>query len=123
MVPRAKSGIVKPKAYSTSIALEPLNVSDALFTPHWKAAMQAEYDALLKNHTWELVPPPNHTIIQCKWIFRVKYHADGSLDKYKARLVAKGFQQVPGINFFNTFSLVVKSTTIRIIFSLVVTRG
>ena len=55
--------------------------------------------------------------------FRVKYHDDGSLDKYKARLVAKGFQQVPGINFFNTFSPVVKSTTIRIIFSLVVTRG
>ena len=87
--------------------------------------MQSEYDALLKNHTWDLVAPPsNHAIIQCKWIFRVKYHVDGTLDKYKAKLVTKGFQQVPGINFFDAFRLMVKSTTIRIIFfSLVITRG
>ena len=62
--------------------------------------MQYEYDALLKNRTWDLVAPPsNHAIIQCKWIFQVKYHANGTLDKYKAKLVAKGFQQVPSINF------------------------
>ena len=86
--------------------------------------MQAEYDALLKNHTWDLVTPPsNHAIIQCKWIFRVKYHADGTLEKYKAKLVAKGFQQVPSINFLDTFLPMVKSTTIRNIFSLAITRG
>ena len=78
--------------------------------------MQAECDALPKNHLDLVAPPSNTAIIQCKRIFRVKYHADGTLDKYKTRLVAKGFQQVPGINFFDTFSLVVKSTTIRIIF-------
>ena len=86
--------------------------------------MQAEYDALLRNNTWHLVsPPPNHIIVQCKWVFHTKYHVDGTLDKYKARLVTKDFQQTPGINFFDTFSPVVKSTTIRIIFSLVVTHG
>ena len=56
-------------------------------------------------------------------MFRTKYLVDGTLDKHKAILVAKGFQQVPGVNFFETFSPVIKSTTIRIILSLAVTHG
>ena len=56
-------------------------------------------------------------------MFRTKLKVDGSLDKYKARLVAKGFQQTPGVDFFDTFSLVVKASTIRIVFTLAVSRG
>ena len=62
-------------------------------------------------------------MVQCKWVFRTKLKADGSLDKYKARLVAKGFQQTPGVDFFETLSPVVKASNIRIIFTLVVARG
>ena len=52
-----------------------------------------QYQALLKNNTWELVPAAdNQHIVSNKRVYRVKYKADGSLDKYKARLVAKGFQ-------------------------------
>ena len=56
-------------------------------------------------------------------MFRTKLKADGSLDKYKARLVAKGFQRTPGVDFSETFSPVVKASTIRVVFTLAVSRG
>ena len=86
--------------------------------------METEYQALLKNNTWELVPPSDaHHIIQSKWVFRTKFKVDGTLDKYNARLVAKGFQQTPGLDFSKTFSPVIKASTIRIIFMLAMSRN
>ncbi|XP_031102077.1 uncharacterized protein LOC116005983, partial [Ipomoea triloba] len=67
--------------------------------------MDQEFNALLQNQTWCLVPPTaSMNIIGCKWVFRTKRKADGSVERYKARLVAKGFNQVPGQDFFDTFS-------------------
>ena len=81
--------------------------------------MEVEYTALLKTNTWTLVPPPPHgNVIDCKWVFKLKYKPDGSTDRYKARLVAKGFNQTPGVDYFETFSPVVKPSTIRIVLSL-----
>ena len=86
--------------------------------------MSAEYDALVQNGTWELVPPaPSQNIVGCKWIFRIKRNSDGTIDRYKARLVAKGFHQRPGVDYIETFSPVVKPTTVRVVLSLVVSRG
>lgn len=83
--------------------------------------MESEYNALLKNHTWSVVPlPPNQVPVGCKWVFKVKYKADGTLDKHKARLVAKGFHQTHGLDYTETFSLVVKPSTIHLILSLAV---
>ena len=86
--------------------------------------MEDEFHALILNHTWDLVPNADvPLVVQCKWVFRTKFKADGSLDKYKARLVAKGFQQTVGIDFSYIFNPVVKAPTIRIVFTLAVSKG
>jgi hypothetical protein len=102
---------------------EPKNLVDALHNPNWKAVMDIEYGALQKNKTWHLVPPQHgKNIIDCMWVFKVKRKADGTLDKYKARLVAKGYKQRYGIDYEDTFSLVVKAAWIRIVLSIVVSQ-
>jgi histone deacetylase 1/2 len=86
--------------------------------------MEEEYNALIQNKTWHLVPPSNNkNLIDCKWVYRIKKRSDGTIDRYKARLVAKGFKQWYGIDYEDTFSPVVKIATIRTVLSLVVSRG
>lgn len=71
--------------------------------------MQAKFDALIANDTWSLVPwPPGVNMVTGKWIFHHKLHTDGSLDRYKARWILRGFTQLPGFDYDETFSLVVK---------------
>jgi histone deacetylase 1/2 len=103
---------------------EPSTVEEALRSSHWSQAMDSEYNALMKTKTWHLVPlPKGKNIIGCKWVYKVKRKADGSVDRYKARLVAKGFKQRYGIDYEDTFSPVVKVATIRLILSIVVSKG
>lgn len=126
MQTRSKSGIVQSKIQPTLLLthMEPYNVKQALADPSWKSAMQDEFDALQKNHTWDLVSlPPSREAIGCKWGFRVKENSDGSTNKYKARLVAKGFHQQPGFDYTETFSLVVKPVTVRTVLTIAVSRG
>ena len=83
--------------------------------------MNTEFDALLRNRTWELVPPSRKVnVIGCRWIFKLKRKADGSIERYKARLVAKGFHQQFGVDFNETYSPVVKPATIRLVLSIAV---
>lgn len=83
--------------------------------------MDVELKALHSNCTWVLVPrPENVNIVGLKWVFRRKYLADGSIDRYKARLVAWGFTQILGFNFTHTFSPIVKALTVRVVLSLIV---
>nr|GEW37345.1 hypothetical protein [Tanacetum cinerariifolium] len=84
--------------------------------------MKEEYDALMKNETWYLVPRASNTnVVDGKWVYKLKQDKNGAITRYKARFIAKGFRQQPGIDFHETFSPVVKSTTIRAVLSLAVT--
>jgi histone deacetylase 1/2 len=86
--------------------------------------VEQEFKALLHNETWKLVPPISGVnVIDFKWVFKVKKHVDGSIERYKVRLVAKGFKQRYDLDYKDTFCSVVKPTTIRLLLSLVVTRG
>lgn len=86
--------------------------------------MQDEYRALMDNDTWDLVPRPTDApVIRCMWLYRHKFHSDGSLLRYKARLVVNGKTQQVGIDCDETFSPVVKPTTIRTVLSLAVSRS
>jgi histone deacetylase 1/2 len=103
---------------------EPRSYQAAMSIPHWRAAMEQEYQAQLTNETWTLLPPPPRVnIIDSKWVFKVNKHVDGFIERYKARLVAKGFKQRHGLDCEDTFSHVVKPTTIRLLLSLEVSRG
>jgi hypothetical protein len=131
---RLRQGISKPKIYtdgtvrwgmmSTIVPDEPTTIDEASGDSKWVTAMDHEHSALLRNKTWHLVPPPKgKNIIGCKWVYKVKRKADGSIDRYKARLVAKGYKQRYGIDYEVTFSPVVKATTIHLILSLAVSKG
>jgi hypothetical protein len=86
--------------------------------------MTEEYSSLMKNHTWDLVSlPKGRNLVHYKWIYKTKYAADGSVDKYKARLVAKGFSQVEGIDYSETFSPISKMNSIRLVISLAASQG
>jgi hypothetical protein len=138
MITRSRDGTSCPKSFpdfklyystkhpfialhSTTLPPTPTRVSQALQSPQWNQAMREEFNALIANHTWNLCPRPLHkNVISNKWVFKVKQKADGSLDRFKARLVAKGFEQQDGIDFTETFSPVIKSSTIRIVLTIAV---
>ncbi|GKC29379.1 ribonuclease H-like domain-containing protein, partial [Tanacetum coccineum] len=120
-------GIVKPidrlSLNTFLISPIPKNPSDALKDPEWRNAMYDEYNALVKNGTWLLVPrPAGVNMVRSMWLFKHKFHTDGTLSRYKVRLVANGSSQQLGVDFDETFSPVVKPATIRTVLSLVVSR-
>jgi hypothetical protein len=140
MITRAKNHISKPKMFHDGTTrhpiahaliaagdfsiTEPTCFSQAVTDPNWRKAMNSEFDALLKNNTWRLVPSSQaHNLVGCKWVFRIKRKADGSIDRYKARLVAKGFHQQAGVDYSETYSPVIKPTTVRLVLSLALTSG
>ena len=133
MTTRAKDDIIKPnpKYFSnlntittTSISPIPKDPVSAINDPNWKNAMLDEINALIDNHTWDLVPrPPNVNVIRSMWVFRHKRNSDGSFERYKARLVANGKTQQPGIDCDETFSPVVKPATIRTVLSIAISHS
>ena len=123
---RAQNNIHKPKKIfdymaHTSNTIIPSTFKQAQKYPHLRSAMQEEFDAMMKNQTWELILyNPSKNIIDCKRFFRIKHNPDGTIDRYKARLVAKGFTQRPGIDYHSTFSPFIKPTIVRLVLSLAV---
>jgi hypothetical protein len=140
MATQSKNHVFQPKTFgdgtvryptpaALTVSLSPNEIEATCFSnadkeAEWRKAMNEEFDALLRNYTWTLVPYyPSQNVVGCKWVFRIKRKADGNIERYKARLVAKGFYQQPGINYDETYSLVVKPIAIRTVLSLEVTAG
>jgi hypothetical protein len=142
MVTRSKNHISKPKhltdgtiryplpkvlvaaAMDATTLTEPTCFTSASKHPKWRQAMNYEFDALLKNNTWSLVPSnPTQNQIGCKWVFWLKRNANGFVERYKARLVAKGFHQQPRVDYAETYSPVIKPTMVRTVLSIALSAG
>jgi hypothetical protein len=106
---------------------DPVTVEEALKSKdakHWLAAMQKEYNSLRRNNTWNLAKLPINVIpLSVKWVFKKKYKADGTLDKFRARLVARGFEQRYGCDYTETFAPVARLDTIRTLLALATING
>ncbi|KAL0446187.1 UNVERIFIED_CONTAM: Retrovirus-related Pol polyprotein from transposon RE1 [Sesamum latifolium] len=87
---------------------------------NWRTAMQEELAALEWNHTWELTSlHPGKRAIGSRWVYKLKLLPDGKIDRYKARLVAKGYTQIEGVDYFESFSPVAKTVTVRVFLAIV----
>ena len=105
---------------SLNTTIIPNTVFEALTKRECKDAMREEMSALEKNKPWEIVEiPKGKNIVDCKWIFILKYKVDGSLERHKARLVVKGYTQTYGVDYQETFAPVAKLNTVRLLLSLV----
>lgn len=97
--------------------------NEAVRDPLWRNAMRQEIDALEKNETWTLTTlPPRKKAIGCKWMYKIKYKSNGSVEHHKARLVFQGDNQKEGLDCDETFALIAKMVTIRTLLKMVTIR-
>jgi hypothetical protein len=114
-------------AISEVEGIEPRDIREARKRPDWKRweeAMIDEMERLKANETWDLVEKPKGAnVVGSKWVYRIKKNAAGQVEKYRARLVAQGFSQIPGIDYFDTFAPVAKTTSTRVILTFAARNG
>ena len=106
----------EPKSYQEAIRSNDAN--------KWRAAMDDEFQSLIDQGTWELVDlPPGRKAIPGKWVYKIKYNNDETIERYKARFVAKGYKQVYGLDYESTYTPTSRATSHRIIFALARANG
>jgi hypothetical protein len=98
---------------------EPTCSEEAIQRKEWEDAMIEEYQSIMKNRVWEIIPrSKNKDGVSYRWLFKIKHAANGSIEKYKARFVARGFSQKEGIDYEETFTPIARYTSIRTIIAL-----
>jgi hypothetical protein len=103
---------------------EPSTFEEATSRQIWRDSMMEEYNSIMKNDVWEVVPrPEGKSVVTSKWLYKLKHATDGSIEKYKARFVARGFSQVEGVNYDETFAPVARYTSIRVVISIAAEMG
>ena len=81
--------------------------------------MKDEYESLIKNQTWKLIPQPKgKTVISCKWVYKFKKDENGRIRRFKARLVGRGFTQIFSVDYDDTYAPVAKLASLRIILTI-----
>jgi hypothetical protein len=118
--------VKKPKPFSSYMDLmcdllekEPTCFEEAIQKKEWADAMTKEYQSIIKNDVWEIVPrPKSKDVVSSNWLFKIKHVANGSIENYKARFVARGFSQKEGLDYEETFAHVARCTSIRTIIAL-----
>jgi hypothetical protein len=105
----------------------PSTIEEAYSSPDadfWKEAIRSEMDSIMSNVTWEVVERPYECKpIGSKWVFKKKLRPDGTIERYNVRLVIKWYSQKEGEDFFDTYSLVSRLTTIWVLLSLAASHG
>lgn len=118
----AQTSSINTQALKGQDIQEPAHLRAALSSPQkdkWIESMQREHDSLIQNNTWVLVRlPTGRKALSCKWVFRVKYLSDGTIEKYKSRLVIKGFLQREGIDYNEIFSPVIRMEALRLMLAI-----
>jgi hypothetical protein len=118
--------VKRPKPFSSYTALmcdlldeEPTCFEEVIQKKEWVDAMTEEYQSIIKNNLWEIVPrPKSKDVVSSKWLFKIKHAADGSIEKYTTRFVARGFSQKEDIDYEEKFAPVARYTLIRTIIAL-----
>jgi hypothetical protein len=121
----------RPKRFSSYLSAmthiidsEPTCHGEASGEQVWQDFMTEEYQSIIKNDVWDVVPrPEGKSVVTSKWIYKIKHVVDGSIEKYKARFVARGFSQIEGVDYDATFAHVARYTSIRSIIALAASMG
>lgn len=94
---------------------EPHSYKETVKSDKWVKAMNQEINALKENNTWEICSLlPGKRALTSKWVYKIKNLLNGKMDRYKARLAARGYNQVFGLDYCDSFSLVAKAAIVRI---------
>lgn len=114
----------KDAVLTCSLETVPTSFKQAVKSEFWTKAMNVEFEGMDRNETFTVVSlPPGKNVVGCRWIYTIKYNADGTVERPKARLVAKGYTQQEGLDYTYTFSPVAKMTSVKLILSLAASQG
>ncbi|CAL1387722.1 unnamed protein product [Linum trigynum] len=102
-------------AYGVDTLVIPTRYKDAQSDPRWEEAMGSEFDALHANHTWDVVdrPAPDTPTVGSRWVYAIKMHPDGTIERFRARVVALGYTQEHRVDYNETFAPVARMSSVR----------